>query len=156
MDRITLTESDSDTSTAPQRFLPLVTAGLVIFFVVVWLACEIPRGALTHPDELLTAERTREILLTTPWTVHFNFKVSFHKPPLQYWLTTLTLPRLSNHSLAVRVWPLIFGALTLVATGWLAFLVSRDRPWLVPLSVITVAAFPLVSFEASRALLATG
>jgi len=44
-------------------------------------------GILTNTDELLTAERSREMLLTTPWVVHFNFQRSFAKPPLQYWLT---------------------------------------------------------------------
>src|ERR1700716_2747708 len=86
-----------------RRIWATAAAGLVLTGVVGWLAFEIPRGTLTHTDELLTAERSREMLSTGPWVVHYNFQRSFEKPPLQYWLTTLTLPRLQNRTLAVRI-----------------------------------------------------
>jgi hypothetical protein len=41
-------------------------AGLIIVCFVAWLAIQIPKGILTNTDELLTAERSREMLLTTP------------------------------------------------------------------------------------------
>ena len=41
--------------------------------LISWLAVEIPKGILTD-DELLTAERSRELLLTAPWVVDFNFQ----------------------------------------------------------------------------------
>jgi len=47
--------------------------------VLIWLVLEIPKGTLVATDELLTAERTREMLSTEPWVVHFNFKPSFEK-----------------------------------------------------------------------------
>src|SRR5690348_7719930 len=84
---------------------------LIIACFVAWLAIQIPKGILTNTDELLTAERSREMLLTTPWVVHFNFKKSFAKPPLQYWLTMLTLQQFQNRTLAVRIWPLVYGVL---------------------------------------------
>jgi hypothetical protein len=68
-----------------QRARAIVATGLVIVCVFGWLAFEIPKGTLLETDELLTAERTREMLLTEPWVVHFNFQRSFEKPPLQYW-----------------------------------------------------------------------
>ena len=110
----------------------IAAAGLIIVCSVAWLAFKIPKGILANTDELLTAERTREMLLTEPWIVHFNFQRSFEKPPLQYWLTTLTLPRFENRTLAVRVWPLVYGALTAIALGWLVFLVAPAWPWLIP------------------------
>ena len=129
---------------------------LLIVCVFGWLAFEIPKGILSGTDELLTAERTREMLLTEPWVVHFNFHRSFEKPPLQYWLTTLTLPRFANRTLAVRVWPLLYGMLTIIALVWLTHLVQPSRPWLMPLSVAVLASCPLFSPEASRALLDIG
>jgi len=93
---------------------------LIIVGFVAWLAFEIPKGILTNTDELLTAERSREMLLTTPWVVHFNFEKSFAKPPLQYWLTTLTLQSFENRTLAVRIWPLVYGVLTAITLAYLA------------------------------------
>ena len=134
-----------------------ITAAVAMFLCVLgWLAFEIPKGTLTHTDELLTAERSREMLSTGPWVVHYNFQRSFEKPPLQYWLTSLTLPRLQNRTLAVRVWPLLYGCLTLIALGWLVFLVEPNRPWLIPLSLAMLASSPLFSPEASRGFLDIG
>ena len=73
--------------------------------------------------------------LLGPWTVHDNFQITGVKPPLQYWFNALTLPRLEDHKLAVRIWPLIYGILTAAALGYLAFVVDSTRPWLIALSV---------------------
>jgi 4-amino-4-deoxy-L-arabinose transferase-like glycosyltransferase len=134
----------------------MAAAGFVFVAVVAWLALEIPRGTLTHTDELLTAERSREMLSADPWVVHYNFQRSFEKPPLQYWLTALTLQRLHNRTLAVRIWPLLYGCLTMVALGWLVFLIEPKRPWLIPLSLAILASSPLFSPEASRGFLDMG
>ena len=88
---------------------PVAIAAFLILCFVAWLALQIPRGIITEIDELLTAERSREMLLTSPWVVHFNFQPSFAKPPLQYWLTTLTLRSFGNRTFAVRIWPLLMG-----------------------------------------------
>ena len=134
----------------------IVATGLVIVCVFGWLAFEIPKGTLLETDELLTAERTREMLLTEPWVVHFNFQRSFEKPPLQYWLTTLPLARLQNRTLAVRIWPLLYGGLTAIALVWLVRLIQPSRPWLMPLSVAVLASCRLFPSESSRALLDIG
>lgn len=129
---------------------------LVVFVFTGWMALEIPKGILAQTDELLTAERTREMLLTNPWVVHYNFERSFEKPPLQYWLSSLTLPRFKNPAIAVRIWPLVYASLTAILLGWLAFLVEPSRPWLIPLSVAILVSCPLFSTEASRAMLDIG
>lgn len=130
---------------------------LLIAGVFGWLALEIPKGILSSSgDELLTAERSREMLLLGRSEVHFNFSPSFRKPPLQYWLTSLTLPRFKNRTLAVRVWPWFYGVLTAIFVAWLAFLLEPRRPWLVPLSVAVLTSCPLFSTEACRGLLDTG
>ena len=148
--------SDSSHAIRTQRKRAIAAAVAVFLCVLGWLACEIPKGTLTHTDELLTAERSREMLSMGPWVVHYNFQRSFEKPPLQYWLTTLTLPRLQNRTLAVRIWPLLYGGLTMVASGWLVFLVEPNRPWLIPLSLAMLASSPLFSPEASRGFLDIG
>ena len=135
---------------------PIATAGLILVVFLGWLSLEIPKGTLVATDELLTAERTREMLSAGPWLVHFNFRPSFEKPPLQYWLTSLTLPRFENPSLAVRLWPLIYAALTAVALAWLLLLIEPDRPWLVPLGVAILVSCPLFATLATRGLLDIG
>jgi 4-amino-4-deoxy-L-arabinose transferase-like glycosyltransferase len=140
-----------------QRVRAIALTGLIILCFVAWLALEVPRGILTNTDELLTAERSREmLLLTNPWVVHFNFQRSFQKPPLQYWLTTLTLPRFENRALAVRIWPVIYAVLTMIATIWLAFLIDPPRPWVLALAAAILVSCPLFSAEAGRALLDIG
>jgi 4-amino-4-deoxy-L-arabinose transferase-like glycosyltransferase len=135
---------------------PNALATLIVIGFVVWLGIQIPQGILTNTDELLTAERSREMLLTTPWVVRFNFQKSFAKPPLQYWLTTLTLPRFGNRTLAVRIWPLVYGVLTAITLAFLARAIAPNRPWVVPLSLAILVCCPLFSAEASRALLDIG
>src|SRR5438105_5776976 len=147
---------DSGYAIRTQRKRAIAAAVAVILCVLGWLGFEIPRGILTNTDELFTAERTREMLDTEPWVVHYNFQRSFEKPPLQYWLTTLTLPRLQNRTLAVRIWPLLYGGLTMVALGWLVFLVEPNRPWLLPLSVAVLASCPLFSMGAVPRALGAG
>src|SRR4051812_14980169 len=148
---------DAPMPARPRAFLwPLLCAGFLILGVGIWLGCKIPQGILTYPDELLTAERSREMLLLGRDSVHFNFRPSFAKPPLQYWLTTLTLPRIANSSAAARIWPLLYGLATAGAVGWLAWLLDRRKPWLIPLAIGIYLSCPLFSTEAVRALLDTG
>jgi 4-amino-4-deoxy-L-arabinose transferase-like glycosyltransferase len=139
-----------------QRVRAFGLTGFIIIAFVVWLGLEMPHGEMWGTDELLTAERTREMLMTEPWVVHYNFDRSFEKPPLQYWLTSLTLPRFQSRAVAVRVWPLLYGVLTAVALGWLVRLVEPDQLWLIPLSVAILISAPLFSTEAARGLLDIG
>ena len=135
----------------------IVTAGFIIAIVFGWLAFEIPKGILSSSgDEMLTAERSREMLLLGRGEVHFNFNPSLEKPPLQYWLTSFTLARLQNRALAVRIWPWLYGVLTAVVVGVLALVLEPGRPWLIPLGVGVLTSFPLFSTEACRGLLDTG
>jgi 4-amino-4-deoxy-L-arabinose transferase-like glycosyltransferase len=135
----------------------IIVTVLVVTSVFGWLAWEIPKGILSlSPDELLTAERSREMLLFGRSEVHFNLTPSFEKPPLQYWLTSLTLPRFKNKTLTVRVWPWFYGVLTTISVAWLAFLIDPRRPWLVPLSVAVLASYPPFATQASRGMLDSG
>ena len=148
--------SSSLASQSGQRGRPIAIAAVALAALLAWLSLEIPKGTLVGTDELLTAERTREMLSASPWLVHFNFRPSFEKPPLQYWLTTLTLARFENPSLAVRLWPLIYAALTAVGLAWLVSVIEPDRPWLVPLGVAILISCPLFATLATRGLLDIG
>src|SRR5438270_492706 len=139
-----------------QRRRAVGVACLIVFSCAGWLALEIPKGILAQTHEWLTAERTREMMMTEPFVVHYNFERSFQKPPLQYWLTSVTLPRFENRAVAVRIWPLVYASLTAIVLGWLAFLVHPTRPWLIAISVAMLVSCPLFSTEASRGMLDIG
>ena len=139
-----------------QRAQAVAVTGFIILAFAVWLGLEAPRGIMSGTDELLTAERTREMLMTEPWVVYYNFHRSFEKPPLQYWLTSLTLPRFENRAVAVRIWPLVYGVLTAAVLGWLVFLIKPDQPWLIPLTLAILISAPLFSSESARGLLDIG
>ena len=145
-----------ESSLHPRRGRAIATACLILAVVLAWLSWEIPKGTLVATDELLTAERTREMLTMGPWVVHFNFRPSFEKPPLQYWLTTLTLPRFENPSAAVRIWSLIYAALTAIVVAWLMSVLEPDEPPLVPLGVAILLSCPLFATLATRGLLDIG
>ena len=49
-----------------QRRKAVTAAALIIIAFAVWLGLEAPRGIMWGTDELLTAERTREMLVTEP------------------------------------------------------------------------------------------
>lgn len=140
-----------------QQAMSWATSLFILALATAWLATEIPKGILTATDELLTAERTREMIVTgAKSVVQFNFRPSFEKPPLQYWLTTLTLDRFHNRSAAVRVWTLLYGVVTAIAIGWLAILIAPKRPWVGPLSLAVLMACPLFATQATRGLLDIG
>jgi 4-amino-4-deoxy-L-arabinose transferase-like glycosyltransferase len=139
-----------------RRSLAIVATGFIISCVVSWLFFLVQEGFLVSKDEFITAERSREMLLLGRGAVRDNFEVSVVKPPLQYWLTTLTLPRFKAPQTAVRIWPLLFGTLTAIATGWLAYLIEPKKPWLIPLSAGLLVTCPLFLMETTSGRLDTG
>jgi 4-amino-4-deoxy-L-arabinose transferase-like glycosyltransferase len=151
----TLETSASDF--ARSRRNAIMIAALILAAFAIWLGVEAPRGTMWGTDELLTAERSREMLVTGErMVVHYNFHRSFEKPPLQYWLTSFTLPRFDNRAVAVRIWPLFYAVLTCAALGWLVSLLKPDQPWLIPLTIALLISSPLFSTESSRGLLDIG
>ncbi|MGD8396556.1 MAG: glycosyltransferase family 39 protein [Candidatus Eiseniibacteriota bacterium] len=94
-------------------------------------------GSLSHTDEYRTAERSREFLVTGDWTtVHDNFAPRFNKPPLQYWLTALTIPWTEDREWPVRVWSALGSVAAVAAVAWLAATVAGAGSWAVPLAAL--------------------
>jgi 4-amino-4-deoxy-L-arabinose transferase-like glycosyltransferase len=77
--------------------------------------------ALYDPDEGRYAEIPREMLRTDDWILpHLNGLVYLEKPPLQYWLTALSLDLLGESEGAARLVTGVAGYLTLIVTLLLA------------------------------------
>lgn len=131
-------------------------AALLLFAVTGWLVWLAQQGSLTNLDEFHTAERSREILLLGPGAVHENFAPSFEKPPLQYWLSAVTLSLSLHREMAVRFWPLLYGVGTVVALWLLTKTARPERSWVAGGSVALLLTCALFLTEMGRALLDTG
>src|SRR5437763_16932202 len=85
-----------------RRFLAILATGFIISCVVSWIFFLVQEGFLVSQDEFITAERSQEMLLLGRGAVRGIFEVSVVQVPLQDWLTTLTLPRLTRPQSVVR------------------------------------------------------
>ncbi|CAN5465058.1 hypothetical protein BH09SUM1_BH09SUM1_29580 [soil metagenome] len=85
------------------------------------------RGSLRTWDEALTAERSREMLVTGDWiTPHTNFETDFNKPPLYYWLTAPLVAAVKDREWPPRFWSAAFAAGCVLFTALLAAGENRD------------------------------
>lgn len=106
----------------PAASRPFRAAWIAAALFVLILLPKIGMGTLWHHDELLTANRAREMLVRgDPFAVTVNFVPSIKKPPLQYWMCAAWLRLLPDHpELALRLPTLLAGAGCLLAAAWLA------------------------------------
>ncbi len=105
------------------------TAWVAAALFMLVLLPKIGAGTLWHHDELLTANRAREMLVRgDPFAVTVDFVPSVKKPPLQYWICAALLRRMPGHpELALRLLTLLAGAACLPAAAWLARVSFPDR-----------------------------
>jgi 4-amino-4-deoxy-L-arabinose transferase-like glycosyltransferase len=88
---------------------------------VLWFALLAERP-LFDPDEGRYAEIPREMLSGGDWVIpHLDALVYLEKPPLQYWLTALTLRVLGENEFAARLCTGLAGYLSLATV----FLLGR-------------------------------
>lgn len=120
--------------------MALLAVSVAVLGYTVLVFAGLGGGSLSYVDGLRTAERSREFLVTGDWsTVHSNFSPSFKKPPLQYWLTALTMSLADDKQSVPRFWSALGAVLAIVATGWLARLVAggaRNGIWAPLLAVL--------------------
>jgi len=86
------------------------------------------QGSLFVWDESLTAERSRELLVTGDWlTPHCLLEPDFRKPPLYYWLTAATSLLFGWDEITVRLWSALFAIGCVAVVALLAGRLSGDR-----------------------------
>ncbi len=86
---------------------------------------------LWEPDEARYAEIPREMLATGDWlTPHLNGVLYFEKPPLQYWLSALSMKLFGLHGAAARL-PLALASGLMIWAAWRLAkrLGARDPLW---------------------------
>ncbi|WP_306599451.1 glycosyltransferase family 39 protein [Geothrix sp. 21YS21S-2] len=98
---------------------------------------------LWEPDEARYAEIPREMLASADWlTPRLNQVLYFEKPPLQYWLSALSMKAFGLHAFAARL-PL---ALATLITLWCAWklatrLGARQATWAAFMAATAVLAY---------------
>lgn len=109
-------------------------------------------------DEPHTGERSREMLVTGDFlSVRTNFTPQFKKPPLHYWLTAGALALMDDRMAAARLWSLLFGAGSIMATAWVASGVVGRGAVLAPVvSAVLVVSCVHLWRSSGAALLDTG
>ncbi|NTV76298.1 MAG: phospholipid carrier-dependent glycosyltransferase, partial [Holophaga sp.] len=73
---------------------------------------------LWEPDEARYAEIPREMLASADWlTPRLNQVLYFEKPPLQYWLSAISMKAFGLHAFAARL-PLALATLITLWCAW--------------------------------------
>ena len=145
--------------TLPSRnaVLPVVLAAAVILVFALHYFPMLSAGNILRWDEYLTLERSSGFAQHHDWfTVFGNQSPSFHKPPLQYWLTAVLLDGGVDLELALRLWPFLFGLSLLAAVGLLAHAMAPERPWAIPAAVLVMSGSGLLWNYSVSAMLDTG
>ena len=98
---------------------------------------------LWEPDEGRYAEIPREMLASGDWlTPHLNGLLYFEKPPLQYWLSAVSMKLFGLHAWAARL-PLALAAGLMLWAAWRLArrLGARDPRWAAFMAATSLLAF---------------
>ena len=138
-------------------YFPLLTCGIIVFLFGISIFLGLGKGPLREWDEFLTAERSREIVVSAHLCpLQFNFSPDLNKPPMQYYLTAATLMARNNPVWAARFWSAFFGCGSLILIGIAARKMCPEWPWAMPLSMAFLATVPMFRYFSSTAFLETG
>ena len=86
-----------------------------IFFFNLW------KYGFWEPDEARYGEIAREMVQGGSWLVpHLNYVIYVEKPPLLYWLTSLSFLIFGSNEFAARFFVALFGVIGVAATAWFA------------------------------------
>lgn len=98
---------------------------------------------LWEPDEARYAEIPREMIAAADWlTPRLNGVLYFEKPPLQYWLSALSLQGFGQHAWAARLPLALASALVMWAAWHLAARVGARKPfWAVFMALTSLLGF---------------
>jgi len=124
-----------------EKFIFISSILLWLFIVVIYFF-NLWGGSLRTWDESLTAERSREFLLTDDiWLPHLNFSPDFNKPPLYYWLSALTFKIFGVNEFSVRFWSVIFAIGCMIFVYQMGCKLSGNR-WIALFSLFLLATNP--------------
>ena len=101
---------------------------LIMILLIIIVCCTYGFSPLLTPDEGRYAELGREMLVNGQYIIpHINSIVYFEKPPLIYWLISLSLDWFGFSEWAARFWCVAFYGLTLFYTYFVIRLIYTRR-----------------------------
>jgi len=107
-------------------------------------------------DEYYTLERSVGFEKFDDWlSVYSRNAKTAKKPPLQYWLTGLSIKLGMDNLRALRIWSVVFYIGLLATAGWLAARVSRNV-WSAPAAMLFLLSSPLLLSLARSGMLDIG
>ena len=103
--------------------------------------------ALENMNEGLYAEIPREMMVTGNYTVpHLNFVPYLEKPPMLYWLITLSYHLFGVSTFGARLVPVVSGAIVCLSLFYFAKKIKLAREgWIAAIVLTTSAGFILIS-----------
>ena len=138
-------------------YIPLTLSILIVFAFSLYYGSMLPVGSLHRADEYKTLDRSQGFIANGDWlTVYWKNNPSFRKPPLQYWLTAVSLERMSSVNVASRLPSYIFGLVLLLATACLASLLNNSNPYSAPTAIVLLSTSSLFWEMSVSAMLDTG
>jgi 4-amino-4-deoxy-L-arabinose transferase-like glycosyltransferase len=110
------------------------TAVLALAFLLVFY--QLGEGSLYNWDEAIYAQVSKEMLMSHRWfSLTWNSTPFFHKPPLPFWLTSLSYSVFGITEFAARFWSAVFAFGTLVLTFVFG---CRLRNWVVGATAVVL------------------
>ncbi len=101
---------------------------LLLVISSVLLFQNLHKGSLADFDEATYAQISRTIVETGNWTdLQWMGSNWFEKPPLVFWLTALNYKFFGVSTLTTRLWPALFGVLTIIAVYYLGLTMFRNK-----------------------------
>ena len=129
----------------------------IVFVCLIYYWNVLSVGSLQGSDEYRTLDRSNGFTVWNDWlTVYSENSPTFRKPPLQYWLTALSLNHFSDITFAARLASFVFGFGLAVATGILACLLNQDNPYSGPSAILILSGSLLFWQSTISAMLDTG
>jgi len=121
-------------------FAPFALSFIFIAILAIFYWVMLPVGTIQHPDEYLTLDRTHSFVIRDDFlTVYSSNRPTFKKPPLQYWISAYLIRQGADLELALRFPSFLFGILTLINVGILAYLLYPTNPWVAPAAIALLA-----------------
>lgn len=138
-------------------FIPICISSFIIIIFAIYYFPILEQGSLLRWDEYFTLERSTGFARHNDWlTVYTNNSPNFHKPPLQYWITSIFFHEIQDMELALRFLPFTYGLLLLCTVGLLAHAISPEKPYAIPAAITIMSGSSLLWHYSVSAMLDTG
>jgi len=123
--------------TIHSKTIAFTLAFTLLLVGAVFLSKDLGSGQRLYSDSYYTLERSHGFQEHHDWfSVYSSNRLSFKKPPLQYWLTALGSEVGFPDLLSLRLPSYLFFLGLVLTAGLVSYLLSNRNPWAVPATVL--------------------